>query len=122
MLAKLKKLCIWIVAAAVAVSFLFFAMANSAVVALELAPFPFILEMRLFVFMGMLVLFGTFLGWGVASFECRQRYRVKKQVKQRITALENEIAGLRARQNLPHSAPHSGHNGLPPLSSSTADA
>lgn len=107
MLAKLKKICLWTLAAAVAVAFLFFAMANSEVVALELAPFPFILEMRLFVFMGVLILLGTFLGWIVASFECRRRYLVKKQIAQRITALENEIAVLRARPS-PSGSSHTG--------------
>lgn len=101
MLAKLKKFCIWTLATVVAVMFLFFAMVNREVVTLELAPFPYTIEMRLFVFTGFLILIGTFLGWVVASFECRRRYLVKKHLRQRMTALEDEVAALRARHHLP---------------------
>ncbi|MCH2547249.1 MAG: LapA family protein [Alphaproteobacteria bacterium] len=87
-----------------AVFFLIFAMLNREVVSLDLAPFPAVIEMRLFIFVGFLILIGTFLGWVVSSFECRRRYLIKKNVQKRITALENEIATLRARHTLPDTA------------------
>jgi uncharacterized integral membrane protein len=98
-LAKLKKICVWTLALVVSVLFLFFAMVNREMVALELTPFPYTIEMRLFVFTGLLMLIGIFLGWVVASFECRRRYLVKKDVRLRMQALEDEVAALRARQN-----------------------
>lgn len=100
-LAKLKKIIIWIMASLFAVLFLFFAMVNSEVVTLQFTPFPFALEMRLFIFVGLLLLVGSLIGWVIASFECRRRYLVKKETKQRMTALENEVAALRARHHLP---------------------
>lgn len=85
----------------VALLFLVFAMVNRETVPLALTPFPYTVEMRLFVFIGLLVLFGSFLGWFVASFECRRRYLLKKATRSRIVALENEVAALRARHHLP---------------------
>lgn len=105
MLAKIKKISIWIMASLFAVLFLFFAMVNSEVVTLQLTPLPYVLEMRLFVFVGLFLLIGSFMGWIVASFECRRRYLVKKETKRRITALEDEVAALRARHHLPEAAP-----------------
>lgn len=101
MLAKLKKIFIWTLGTVVAVLFLTFAMINREVVTLELTPLPLTVEMRLFVFIGLLVLLGTFLGWVVASFECRRRYLIKKHVRHRMQALEDEVAALRARHHLP---------------------
>lgn len=88
-----------------AVLFLFFAMVNSEMVTLQLTPLPYAVEMRLFVFVGVLLLIGSLMGWVVASFECRRRYLLKKETKRRIVALENEVAALRARHHLPDTAP-----------------
>lgn len=106
MLATLKKNVVRVVALIVAVAFLCFAMINREVVALDLAPFPFVVEMRLFLFAALLLVAGIFIGWVVASFECRRRYLVKKQTQQRMAALENEVVALRARHDLPDSPVH----------------
>lgn len=101
MLAKLKKLFLWTIGTIVAVFFLIFAIANREVVQLSFAPLPLPdVEMRLFLFTGLLVTFGALLGWLVAALECRRRYRVKKSVQKRITALEDEITALRARHHI----------------------
>lgn len=101
MLAKLKKLFIWTIGTIVAVFFLMFAIANREVVQLSFAPLPLPdMEMRLFLFTGLLITFGALLGWLVAMLEYRRRYRVKKSVQKRINALEDEITALRARHHI----------------------
>lgn len=111
MLDTLKKYCIRAFAVIVAVGFLFFAMVNREVVTLKLTPFPYVIEMRLFLFTAMLVVLGIFIGWVVASFECRRRYMVKKETKQRLHALENEVVALRAQQSHAEDLPQ--HSSLP---------
>lgn len=106
MLATLKKTVIRTTAVIVAVAFLFFAMVNRQMVTLELTPFPFALEMRLFLFTALLLMTGIFIGWVVASFECRRRYLLKKETTRRLAALENEVQALRARQDLPDTLAH----------------
>lgn len=117
MLARLRKIIITTVAVIVAVAYLCFSMINREVVALDLAPFPIIVEMRLFLFASVLLVLGIFIGWVTASFECRRRYLVKKETQQRLEALENEVSALRSRHDLPDSpvygtSPHS-HRELP---------
>lgn len=101
MLDKLKKIIIRTLAVIVAVLFLFFAMVNREVVTLATTPFPFVIEMRLFLFTALLLLLGIFIGWVVASFECRRRYLVQKATRKRLEALEDEVTALRARHHLP---------------------
>lgn len=93
----MKKILLLTFGFAVSVVFLFFAMVNREVVTLDLTPTPYVIEMRLFVFMGLLLLFGTVLGWVVASFECRRRYLVQKDTRRRLQALNEEVASLRAQ-------------------------
>lgn len=101
MLAKLKKIFLWIIGTIVAVFFLMFAIANREVVQLSFAPLPLPdVEMRLFLFTGLLIVCGVLLGWLVAALEYRSRSRVKKSVQKRINALEDEITALRARHHL----------------------
>jgi hypothetical protein len=80
-----------------------------------------VIEMRLFVFIGALVLSGVLLGWFVASFECRRRYLVQKQTKQRINALENEVTSLRTRQQTPVAGHSPSPTQLPLVSPSVSD-
>lgn len=93
-----KKFFLIAVGLAVAVLFLFFAMVNREVVTIDLTPFPYTLEIRLFLFAAGLVLIGVLLGWVVASFECRRRYLVQKDTKRRLQALEEEVRALRQHQ------------------------
>lgn len=65
---------------------------------IDLFPFPYILEMRLFVFAGLVLIFGILLGWMVAIVGCHRRYKLSRQTKQRLASLEEEIAALRAAQ------------------------
>lgn len=101
MLVSLKKFLTGTLALVTAVFFLFFAVVNRETVSLQLTPLPYIIEMRLFVVIGVLVLFGTLLGWLVASFECRKRHTARKETRQRLIALEEENAALRSRYSLP---------------------
>lgn len=91
----IKKLFLLVIGLAVATLFLFFAMVNREVVTIDLTPLPYLLDVRLFVFAGVLILFGVLLGWIVASFECRRRYLVQKDTKRRLQALEEEVRSLR---------------------------
>lgn len=114
MLAKLKKIFVWTLGTVVAVLFLSFAMLNDERVTLYFAPLPVPeMEVQLFLFIGILTIFGTLLGWFVASFECRRRYLVKKELRHRIKALEDEVAALRARHHLPAHHPHGDDHSLP---------
>lgn len=101
MLARLKKIIISTFAVFVAVAFLCFAMINRETVTLDLSPFPFLIEMRLFLLVATLLVSGIFIGWIVSSFECRRRYLVKKETQRKLDALENEVIALRARHDLP---------------------
>lgn len=103
MLARLKKIIISTIAVIVAVAFLCFAMINREAVTLDLSPFPFLIEMRLFLLVAILLVMGIFIGWTVSSFECRRRYLVKKETQRKLDALENEVVALRARHDLPDS-------------------
>lgn len=107
MLATLKKIFFTVLALVSGTAFLFFAIINREVVTVSLSPYPVVVEMRLFILIGVLILVGILLGWIVASFECRRRYLLQKSTKERLAALENEIAALRAQQQLPgHSPAH----------------
>lgn len=101
MLARLKKIIISTFAVIVAVAFLCFAMINRETVTLDLSPFPFLVEMRLFLLVAALLVAGIFIGWVVSSFECRRRYLIKKETQRKLAALENEVIALRARHDLP---------------------
>lgn len=105
MLSSLKKLILSLFALVVAMGFLTFAILNREVLLLNFAPLPYTVEMRLFLFMGVVLLIGIFLGWVVASFECRRRYLIHKDTHRRLTALEEENKSLRMRDQ--HLSPHS---------------
>lgn len=110
MLSALKRFFFQILALVVAVAFLTFAMVNRETITLNLSPLPYIVEIRLFMLVGILILSGILIGWVAASFESRRRYLLKKTTKQRVTALENEVQALRTRSHLPdHSPAHHNH-------------
>lgn len=88
-----------------AIAYLFFALTNREVVLLDLAPLPYLLEIRLFVFVSALLLLGMLVGWFVASFGCRRRHMIQRQTVRKIEALENEVTALRARSQLPDDSP-----------------
>lgn len=95
----LKHILLIILGLSVAVAFLFFAMVNRETAILDLSPFPYNVEVRLFVLVGVLLLAGIVLGWFVASFECRKRYMLQKESRHRLKALEEENASLRSQLN-----------------------
>ena len=101
MLSSFKKYLIGTLAFLITVGFLFFAIVNRETVSLNLEPLPYILEVRLFVLIGVLMVAGVLLGWIVASFECRRRYLLRKETTRRLSALEEELSALRARNSLP---------------------
>lgn len=74
-------------------------MVNRETVTLDLTPLPYTLELRLFVFASLLVLFGIMLGWLVASFECRKRYLIHKDMRKQIALLQEENSNLRMQQS-----------------------
>lgn len=84
-----------------AVAYLFFALTNRELVVLDLAPLPYLLEIRLFVFVTILLLVGMVTGWFVSSFECRRRYLISRQTARKLEAMEHELSALRARHQLP---------------------
>lgn len=113
MLENFKKIAIRTIAVIIAVGFLFFAMVNRQVVTLELTPLPFVIETRLFMLVALLMVAGIFIGWIVASFECRRRYLVKKETAKRLAALENEVTALRAHQHAMETAQMPRNDTLP---------
>lgn len=101
MLAAIKQFILTVFAIVVAGGFLVFAIVNREVVHLSLAPYPFEIETRLFVLVGLLLLSGSILGWFVSNFECRRRYQLQRSTRERLAALENENAALRLQQQRP---------------------
>lgn len=105
MFSALKRFFFQILGLIFAVAYLTFAMVNRETVTLDIAPLPYLIEMRLFLLVGILLLIGIIIGWLVASGECRRRYLLKKDTTQRVAALENEVKALRARSHLPDHSP-----------------
>lgn len=96
MVRKLLTFTKWCVGVFLCTLFVVFTVNNRTPMALDLFPFPLIMELPKFLyalaFFGMGVLFAALIKAGQAS---RYKRRIKEQ-STRITALENELTGLRS--------------------------
>ena len=92
----------------VAVIFLIFAATNKQLIALNLAPFPYHLEIRLFAFTLLLLSVGFFCGWFIFPLSYLQKKQArtgknKSATPMALEAIKEENARLRAIADL-HSA------------------
>lgn len=90
----------WLFLAFVAVVAGLFAVANSHIVAIDLAPIPFTIDVPLFLLVLLSVILGVVLCW-LMSFGQNIRLRFELSQKQRcIKALENELATIKLDQRI----------------------
>jgi lipopolysaccharide assembly protein A len=87
----------WLLVAVAAAICAIFAIANRPPVSLDLWPLPFVVALPLYLLVFAALLTGFVVGALAAWIRARHRRRELRRDRRRITALENELAQLRAR-------------------------
>ena len=84
-----------------------FAVGNRTKISLTFFPFPYTLELPLFLFSIVIFAAGVLLGWMVTRVGGFKRSRAHKDASRRVVALENELGAIRTEQLIRQDAlPH----------------